>query len=108
MLIQPSPGPCCPVSALQAMALGRPVVVTPGCNLTEVQTVGAGWVVESKRTALQKALSEAFSSSPAELQARGRRAVELVRQRYDWDRLGHEYLNLYARMTVQGGPTARA
>ena len=98
VVVQPSPGPCCPVSALQAMARGKPVLVSPGCNLPDVQSAQAGWVVEPKRTSLQTALAEIAGSSLDDLQARGRRAADLVRQRHDWDRLGHEYQNLYARL----------
>lgn len=108
LLVQPSPGPCCPVSALQAMAGERPVLVSPGCHVPEVETAGAGWIVEPKRTAWQQALSKAFSGSPTELQEMGRRAAQVVQERYDWDRLGHEYLNLYARLLAYGGSTPRA
>ena len=35
---------------------------------------------------------------PADLQEMGRRGARIVEERYSWDRIGHEYLNLYARI----------
>ena len=98
LLAAPFFGDCCPISALQALAAGKAVVISPGCNLPEVGLRKAGWIVEPKRRELQRVLHEAFSCSAADLQEMGERGSGLVKDLYSWDRLGHEYLNLYARV----------
>lgn len=98
LLVAPIPGECCPVAPLQAMSRGKPVLISPGCNLPEVQLRDAGWIVEPKRRKLQGALHEAFSRNPAALRQMGRNGMAIIKDRYSWDRLGHEYVNLYARV----------
>jgi len=98
LLVAPVPGQWCPVAPLQALACGKPVIVSPGCNLPEVEFGKAGWVVKPRRRELQSVLHEAFSRAPADLEEMGRRGARIVEERYSWDRIGHEYLNLYARL----------
>jgi poly(glycerol-phosphate) alpha-glucosyltransferase len=98
LLVAPVPGQWCPVAPLQALACGKPVIVSPGCNLPEVKLGKAGWIVEPKRRELQSVLHEAFSRAPADLEEMGRRGTRIIEERYSWDRIGHEYLHLYARI----------
>ena len=98
LLVAPFIGDCCPISALQALAASKAVIISPGCNLPEVGLRKAGWIVEPKRRELQRVLHEAFSCSAADLQEMGARGSGLISDLYCWDRLGHEYLNLYARV----------
>lgn len=97
LLVAPIPGECCPVAPLQALSRGKPVLISPGCNLPEVRLRDAGWIVEPKRRMLQEVLHQAFSRNPAELGKMGRNGLAIIQDRYSWDRVGHEYLNLYAR-----------
>ena len=97
LAVWPTPTECAPVAPLQALARGAPVLISPGCNLPEVKLRKAGWIVEPKRRELQSVLHEAFSRSPEDLQQMGRHGANIIKERYSWDRLGHEYLNLYAR-----------
>ncbi|MCH8913846.1 MAG: glycosyltransferase family 4 protein [Planctomycetes bacterium] len=98
LLVAPVPGECCPVAPLQALAGGKPVIISPGCNLPEVELGKAGWIVKPKRRELQSVLHEAFSRAPGDLEEMGRRGARIIEERYTWDRIGHEYLNLYARI----------
>jgi len=98
LLVAPVPGEGCPVAPLQALACGKPVIVSPGCNLPEVELGKAGWIVKPRRRELQSVLHEAFSRAPADLEEMGRRGLRIIEERYTWDRIGHEYLNLYARI----------
>ena len=98
LLVAPVPGQWCPVAPLQALACGKPVIVSPGCNLPEVELGKAGWIVKPKRRELQSVLHEAFSRAPGDLEDMGRRGARIIEERYAWDRIGHEYLNLYARI----------
>ncbi len=98
LVVAPIIGECCPVGPLQALACGKPVLISPGCNLPEVQLRQAGWIVEPKRRQLQSVLHEVFSRSRSDLQKMGQRGMGVIKERYIWDRLGHEYLNLYAKV----------
>lgn len=98
LLVAPIPGACCPIAPLQALSRGKPVLISPGCNLPEVRLRDAGWIVEPKRRMLQRALHEALSRKPEELRKMGRNGLAIIEDRYSWDRIGYEYLNLYARV----------
>ena len=98
LLVAPVPGQWCPVAPLQALACGKPVIISPGCNLPEVAPGKAGWIVKPRRRELQSVLHEAFSRAPGDLEEMGRRGARIIEERYAWDRIGHEYLNLYARI----------
>jgi poly(glycerol-phosphate) alpha-glucosyltransferase len=71
------------MAALEAMACGLPLVLTPGCNLPEVETAGGGLVVPREIGSLGNAL-RALLTDPERRLAMGRRARELVLDRYAW------------------------
>ena len=71
------------MGALEAMGAGLPVVVTRNCNMPEVSAYGAGWEVDANAKSLTLALEEAFTHSPSENQARGRRGGDLITSRYN-------------------------
>ncbi len=98
LVVAPSAGETCPVGPLMALARGKPVLISPGCNLPDVPLRKAGWVVPAKRVELHRALQKAFECSAAELDLMGHCGRELTQERYAWERLGHEYLNLYEKV----------
>ncbi|HEX7182459.1 MAG TPA: glycosyltransferase [Thermoanaerobaculia bacterium] len=71
-------------SALEALAAGRPVVVTPEVGLAEVvRETGAGLVVEGAPEILGPALRDLLSD-PRRMDEMGRKGAEVVRQRFGW------------------------
>ena len=69
------------MSALEAMALGKPVVVTDGCALaSEIAAYGAGLVVSQDVADLENAIEQLIISSPAERMSMGQRAATLARK----------------------------
>jgi glycosyltransferase involved in cell wall biosynthesis len=82
------------ISAVEAMALGVPVLVSPHVNLADqIQKAGAGWVVPVERQALSLALVEAMTSQ-TELVRRGTAAQSLA-ERYRWPLIGQQLATLY-------------
>ena len=86
-----------PVAALEALGAGLPCVLSDECNLPEVGDHGAGWVVNPDVEAATDALSELLAN-PAEARARGDRARQLVAERFTWDRIAEQTINVYERM----------
>ena len=84
--VLPAEGEGLSMSALEAMACGLPLVLTPGCNFPEVAAAGAGLIVPRDIVSLTDALRTLFIDSERRL-SMGRRARELVLEHYAWPRL---------------------
>lgn len=86
VFVLPAEGEGLSMAALEAMACGLPVILTPGCNFPEVAAAGAGMVVPREVAALAHALQSLLTDSEGRL-AMARRAQELVFDRYVWPRI---------------------
>jgi glycosyltransferase involved in cell wall biosynthesis len=89
-------------SALESMAAGRPVVVTPEVGLAEiVRDAGAGLVVEGDPETLGKALA-GLLADPAAADAMGRRGAEEAKRRFGWEAVAAEMEAVYQRVSRPG------
>jgi glycosyltransferase involved in cell wall biosynthesis len=79
---------------LEAMLCGLPVVISPDCNFAEVETVGAGKIVQADVDPLAKALVELLRD-PEACKEMGRQGEKLVREKYTWDMVADKMLALY-------------
>jgi glycosyltransferase involved in cell wall biosynthesis len=73
-----------PFSVLEALAMGKPVLVSRAADPGEIRVSGAGVTVEPRVAELSEALRALGTSSPEELERMGRRARALVEERYNW------------------------
>lgn len=74
-----------PFALLEAMALGRPVLVTPGTNVADsVACAQAGFVAECEIGAIADALCAVAASSNEAIDAMGARARSLVKAEFSW------------------------
>jgi glycosyltransferase involved in cell wall biosynthesis len=74
-----------PFALLEAMALGRPVLVTPGTNLADsIVRAQAGFVVECEVGAIADAMCAAAAASSEAIDAMGARARSLVKAEFSW------------------------
>ncbi|MFB0563422.1 MAG: glycosyltransferase [Candidatus Lokiarchaeia archaeon] len=82
------------MSILEAMACGLPVVITNQCHFPEVKQYNAGLVIEPNVGELTEAL-EILLSDPELCQQMGNNGKRLVRERYTWDRIADQMIEVY-------------
>jgi glycosyltransferase involved in cell wall biosynthesis len=83
LLAVPSRSEVMTMVALEAAAVGTPVILTDRCGFDEVSEIGGGLVVPANQTALAQALTTMLSDSAA-LGDRGQRLRSFVLDRYPW------------------------
>ena len=91
-----------PVSVLEAMGMGLPVIVSTHCHLPEIAEIGAGWEIPSEVEALASVLQELLENSPESNRRRGELGPALVAERFSWESIGRRMNELY--LWLQGGP----
>jgi glycosyltransferase involved in cell wall biosynthesis len=81
--------------AVEALACGVPVIVSPQVNLSqEIKAADAGWVAPLEPAALESALADALHN-PDERARRGAAGRELTLSRFTWKSVANELTNLY-------------
>ncbi len=95
LYVQPSLSEGFSMAVLEALACGKPCLITPGCNFGEVAEVGAGEVVEPCADALATGLARLLSRSSTERQEMGNRGRNLVLAKYTWDIIARKMLTVY-------------
>ena len=100
LLVVPSRHEAMSIVALEAGAVGTPVLLTAECGFDEVQGRG-GTVVPATAAALADGLRRLLAD-PAALVSDGRRLQALVLGRYTWQRAASDYLRLYEDLGVVG------
>jgi len=82
------------VAIIEALACGRPVVISEACHFPEVARAGAGRIVALDPVALAAALNDTLEDSAFASEA-GLAGAALVRERYTWDAVAEQCLALY-------------
>ena len=90
------------VSVLEAMGVGLPVIITEQCNLPQVATYEAGWIVKPDLHQIAASLNEFLQNSPSTNQQIGKRGRLLVGEQYNWPLIARKMSEVY--QWVQGGP----
>ena len=90
----PATGEGQPMAALEAMAAGLPVVLSPGCNLDEVEGAGAGYVVDAEVDAFAEKLRLLLRDQDLRRNM-GQRARRLVEESYSWDGIAERLEDVY-------------
>lgn len=91
----PATGEGLSMAALEAMAAGLPVLLSPGCNLPEAADAGAGLIVSPEVDTLAAAL-RALLTDPVRRAAMGDAGRALVRDRFTWDAVAAGLEAVYA------------
>lgn len=102
--VLPSHSEGLPVAALEAMAAGLPVILTPGCNLPEAARARAGLIVEPRPEPVAGAIAALFADAKA-ANAMGANGRRLVRERFTWPNIAAETIRLYRSLSAH--PLAR-
>ncbi len=103
-VVLPSLSEGLPMVALEAWSYGKPVLMTPQCNLPEGVAVEAAIAVQPDAESLADGLATLLTASDEQRTAMGRRGLELVRQRFTWSKAAGEMAAVY-RWLVGGGAT---
>lgn len=103
--ILPSYAEGLPVSIMEAMALGRPVISTFVAGIPELVLPGEnGWLVPAgDAMALAGAMLSALSASPERIAEMGAAARERALERHDIDRIAAQLESLFADAARTGG-----
>jgi glycosyltransferase involved in cell wall biosynthesis len=94
IFVQPSLAECFPVTVLEAMACGTPVIATDVGGVAE-EVDDAGIVVPSANTDALAAAISRLASDPDERRALGAKARVRVERRYDGRLVADQHLDLY-------------
>jgi glycosyltransferase involved in cell wall biosynthesis len=102
---QPSRNEGFSVSILEALASGRPVVITPECNFPQVSECGAGLVVPFDVDAVSEAIQRLMTDREAS-GSMGRNARTLVERDYTWEAIASKSIEAYRR-GIERSPSPR-
>jgi poly(glycerol-phosphate) alpha-glucosyltransferase len=84
-----------PMVVLEAWAHGKPVLMTPECNLPAGFARGAAIRIEPNVESIEAGLRELFQAPNSALQALGDNGLQLVREQFAWPVVAAEMSRLY-------------
>ena len=82
------------IAILEALACGRPVVVSEACNFPEVASAGAGYVLPLDPQQFAEHLIELLTQ-PSQAHQMGLRARRLVEEHYSWQQISTRITSFY-------------
>ena len=86
-----------PMAVLEAMALGRPCLVTTGTNVTDMVREGGGWGCEVNPVSIAEMLKDVCKCRDS-LKLRGQQSRQLVKSRFTWHKIAQEFSEEYAKI----------
>jgi glycosyltransferase involved in cell wall biosynthesis len=92
------------MAVLEAWAYGKPVLMTPECNLPDGFTAGAALRIEASRDSIVIGLRALFEMSTRDRSHLGRQGLALIKDRYTWPEVARQLRSVYEWLTG-GGPT---
>ena len=92
-----------PMVVLEAWAYGKPVLMTPECNLPEGFSAQAALRIDLKTKSMADGLQQLFEMSSGDRQAMGQRGLALVQTRFAWPKIAVEMRSVY-EWVLGGGP----
>jgi glycosyltransferase involved in cell wall biosynthesis len=106
IFVLPSYSEGLPTAALEALASGCPVIVSPACNLPEVGEVGAGLVTGVSAEEVAGAI-RTLLDDPALRRRMGRVGRGFAASRFGWRPIAEQMATIYEDV-IQGGRVSRA
>lgn len=90
------------MSVLEAWAYGKPVIMTPMCNLPEGFTSKAAISAEPNVNSLSHALFNLMAMTDIQREQTGANGLSLVEAHYSWSRVGADMTMVY-HWLIHGG-----
>jgi poly(glycerol-phosphate) alpha-glucosyltransferase len=91
-----------PMVVLEAWAYGKPVLMTPECNLPEGFAAHAALRIEPSINNITEGLRQLFGMSHDERQTMGKRGLALVKDRFAWSKIAADMMSVYRWMAGGG------
>jgi len=85
------------MAILEALAWGLPVIITHQCHFPEVAEVRAGIVIDPDSAQLAEAMIELLDN-PKLCEEMGNNGRRLVIERFTWDKIANQMIELYQRV----------
>lgn len=82
------------ISILEALAAGKPVVITEGCHFPDVEKYQAGFVASGDPEIIAQKL-DCLLSDNSLCQKMSNNAVKLVKEKYTWDHIADKTIHFY-------------
>ena len=94
-VVLPSRREASPISALEALGAGVPVLTTWGTPWQDLETHHCGWWRDAGVESMAQALREVLDLTPKQLSQMGENGRRLVRDRYTWAGAAAEFERVY-------------
>lgn len=86
-----------PMAVLEAMALGRPCLVTPGTRVGDIVREAGGWECKTDPKSIAETIKSIYEKKDS-LEALGQRSQELIQRRFTWRRVAEQLSKEYAKI----------
>jgi glycosyltransferase involved in cell wall biosynthesis len=93
--ILPSYSEGLPMSILEAWSYKLPVIMTKDCNIPEGFSSDAAVLIDHNIESCSKVLINFFNLDDCQLEAIGDNGYKLVRDKFTWDKIGQQTIELY-------------
>lgn len=87
-----------PMSVLEAWAYRLPVLMTDGCNLPDGFSSNAAIRVDTDPESIAHGLKRLFTMTVSERRTMGENGFRLVAEKYQWDKIAEETLDLFKKL----------
>jgi poly(glycerol-phosphate) alpha-glucosyltransferase len=95
-----------PMAVLEAWSYGKPVLMTPGCNLPEGVAAGAAIEARPDVASLTEGLATLLSAPDGEHTEMGKQGLRLVQRKFTWSAVADEIHAVYRWLVGGGSPPA--
>ncbi len=93
--VQPSFSEGFSKSILEALACGKPCIITTGCNFSELKESGAGEIVPPRVDTLSAAILKFIECPLYRIQEMGEKGRQLIREKYDMEMIAQKFIMAY-------------